>query len=132
VLDYLRGDVVRVDPKSGKKTPLANLPPPVDNLAIAKDGTIYVSSTAYNGITAIDPKTLTRRRVTWGAFSAPGLLTMLDASGPDRLLVADAWGPRILDPVTGESTLINRMPGVLGATSIAAHGSTYVLGIASA
>ena len=106
VLDYLRGDVVRVDPKSGRKTPLANLAPPVDNLAIGKDGTIYVSSTAYNGITAIDPKTSAQRRVTWGSFSAPGLLTMLD--GTEKLLIADAWGPRIFDPTTGDSTLITR------------------------
>ncbi len=129
-LDYLRGEVVRVDPKSGEKAAIAKLPPPVDNLAIGKDGTIYVSSTAYNGITAIDPKTLAQRRVTWGDFSAPGLLTVLDGEESEELLVADIWGPRIFDPSTGESRLIKRMPGVLGATSIVAHGKTYILGIA--
>ena len=72
VLDCATGEVIRVDPKTGDKEVLVTLGPPVDDLAISKDGTIYVSSSAFNGITAIDPVSLKTRRITWGGLSAPG------------------------------------------------------------
>ncbi|TAL01266.1 MAG: hypothetical protein EPO08_10880 [Rhodospirillaceae bacterium] len=127
-LDCATGEVIRVDPKTGDKAVLATLDPPVDDLAIAKDGTIYVSSSAFNGITAIDPLSLKTRRVTWGGLSAPGAVVPVADDKAETLLVADAWGARLVDPASGSSTLINRGPGVVGATSIAATEDTYILG----
>src|SRR5579862_6245300 len=48
-IDYLRGEVVRVDPSSGAKQVIASFPSHLDNCWIGEDGTIYVSSPEYCG-----------------------------------------------------------------------------------
>ena len=124
-LDYTTGEVMRIEGEQRRL--LATLPPPIDNLAIAPDGKIFVSSSAYNGITEIDPDTLATRRLTWGGLSAPGAVTVGTIGGRETLFVADAWGPRTVDPATGAVTALPRTPGVAGATSLAVDGDRFLL-----
>ena len=57
VVDARSGELVRVELASGRKTVARQLKPSLDNLAIAPDGTIYVSNMADNSIEAFDPAT---------------------------------------------------------------------------
>jgi sugar lactone lactonase YvrE len=129
VVDYLKGEVVRIEPENGRKTLIASLSSMIDNSAIAKDGTIYVSSPAHNGITAIDPKTFAQRRVAWSDIGAPGLLTMVDVDGKERLLLADITGPRFMDPETGKTEPINSEVILSGVLAIAMSRDAYVLSV---
>ncbi|MBM3513410.1 MAG: hypothetical protein FJX59_06815 [Alphaproteobacteria bacterium] len=125
VLDYTTGEVMRLEGEG--RHLLATLPPPIDNLAIAADGKIFVSSSAYNGITEIDPETLATRRLTWGGLSAPGTVAVESLNARDTLFVADAWGPRTVDPSTGTVTALPRTPGVAGATTLTIAGDKFLL-----
>ena len=57
VVDTRSGELVRVELATGRKTVAKQLKPSLDNLAIAPDGTIYVSNMADNSIEAFDPAT---------------------------------------------------------------------------
>jgi len=130
VVDHPTGEVIRVDRESGEKSVIATLDGPADALAIAKNGTIYVTSAAFNAIVAIDPKTKTVRRVTWGDLSAPGSLAVIPGvpdKTPDMLLVADMGGARLVDPAAGEVKLIKRGPGMERVTAAAMRKDTYIL-----
>lgn len=129
VIDYRKGEVVRVNPENGQKTLIASLPSMIDNSAIAKDGTIYVSIPCHNGITAIDPETFAQHRVTWSDISAPGLLNMVDVEGKERLLLADVMGPRFMDPETGKTDAINSEVILSGALAIAMNRGAYVISV---
>ncbi|MBL8645012.1 MAG: hypothetical protein JNK21_13840 [Rhodospirillaceae bacterium] len=126
-LDYVTGEVMRLYPEGGARQLLATVPPPADNLAIAPNGFIYVSSSVYNGITEINPDSGATRRITWGGLSAPGSAATLMQDGRAQIIVADAWGPRIVDPTDGRVTPIPRGPGVTGAAGVAVAGDTYIL-----
>jgi sugar lactone lactonase YvrE len=125
-LDYTIGEVMRLEADGGRKL-LATLPPPVDNLAIAPDGKIYVSSSPFNGITEIDSDTLATRRLVWGDISAPGSVVVETAGGKATLVLADAWGPRRFEPDSRTMTALPRTPGVAGATSLALDGDKMLL-----
>ena len=125
VLDYTVGEVMRLEGEQRRL--LATLPAPIDNLAVAPDGKILVSSSAFNGITEIDPDTLVTRRLVWGGLSAPGAVAIGAVDGKETLFLADSWGPRTVDPVNGAVTPLPRTPGVAGATSLALAGDKFLL-----
>lgn len=129
VVDYRKGEVVRVDPENGRKVLIASLSSRTDNSAIGKDGTIYVSSPGHNGITAIDPKTFARHRVVWSDISGPALLNRVDVDGKERLLLADIMGPRFIDPETGKTDPINTEVILSFALAIAMNRDTYVISV---
>lgn len=126
-IDYITGEVMRFSADGTTRQLLATVPPPADNLAIAKNDFIYVSSTSFNGITEINPETGATRRITWGNISSPGSVAMIERDGREQLIVADSWGPRVIDPTNGQVTPIPRGPGVLGASGVALSGDTYIL-----
>lgn len=126
-VDYISGEVMCFSIDGTTRQLLATVPPAADNLAIAKNDFIYVSSTPFNGITEINPDTGATRRVTWGNISAPGTVSSIERDGREQLIVADSWGPRIVDPANGQVTPIPRGPGVLGASGMAVIGEAYVL-----
>jgi sugar lactone lactonase YvrE len=126
-LDYVTGELVRFSPDGKTRQILATLPPPADNLAIAPDDFIYVSSSAYNGITEVNPETGATRRITWGNIAAPGTAAVIEKDGRDHIVLADSWGPRVFDPATGAVAPIPRGPGVAGATGLAVAGDHYIL-----
>ncbi|MEJ7687044.1 MAG: hypothetical protein WKG52_08685 [Variovorax sp.] len=105
VVDARSGELVRVDLASGRKTVAKQLKPSLDNLAIAPDGTIYVSNMADNSIEAFDPSTGSLRLLTGGKLAVPGGLKI----DGDQLWVADLFGFRQVDAKTGAVRDIFRM-----------------------
>ncbi|WP_454902354.1 hypothetical protein [Variovorax gossypii] len=105
VLDARSGELVRVELASGRKTVARQLRPSLDNLAIAPDGTIYVSNMANNEIQAFDPATGALRTLTSGKVAVPAGMKI---DGND-LWVADVFGFRRVDVRTGEVQDVFRM-----------------------
>ncbi|MDP9913896.1 streptogramin lyase [Variovorax boronicumulans] len=105
VVDARSGELVKVDLASGKKTVAKQLRPSLDNLAIAPDGTIYVSNMANNEVQAFNPATGALRTLTSGKVAVPAGLKI---DGND-LWVADVFGFRQVDVRTGEVRDVFRM-----------------------
>jgi streptogramin lyase len=105
VVDARSGELVRVDLASGRKTLTRKLQPSLDNLAIAPDGTVYVSNMANNEIQAFDPATGALRTLTSGKLAAPAGLKVEGHT----LWVADVFGFRQVDVHTGEVRDVFRM-----------------------
>jgi streptogramin lyase len=105
VVDARSGELVRVELASGRKTVARQLKPSLDNLAIAPDGTVYVSNMADNSIEAFDPATGELRLLTGGKLAVPAGLKI---DGND-LFVADIFGFRQVDATSGAVRDIFRM-----------------------
>ncbi len=127
-IDWQAGAVIRIDPSTGATRTLATVTPPLDNLAIGPDDTIYVSRPSDNGIVAIDPGSGAQRSVVQGQFAAPGGLAFTRQGGRATLLVADAMGWREVDVATGVVTLRPFDLVANGSSTIAATARHVVLG----
>ena len=127
VVDIDDGSVTRIDLESGAREIIAQLEPPLDNLAIDSRDEIYVSNPALNRITAIDPDTGALREITSGELSAPGGIATAEIDGRTVVFVADFWGSRYFDVVTGARTMLPAPPGVAASQSIAVSDDTLVL-----
>lgn len=109
VVDTALGQLVRVDPKSGAKTMVAQLKPSLDNLAIDDKDRIYVSNMADNGIQEVDPATGQARQVIIGKLALPGGIGVTSENGKDTIHVADVFAYRTVDGATGQVTEKARM-----------------------
>ncbi|MDF0520096.1 hypothetical protein P0R31_22900 [Bradyrhizobium yuanmingense] len=109
VIDTALGQLVRVDPKSGAKTMVAQLKPSLDNLAIDDKDRIYVSNMADNGIQEVDPATGHAKQIIIGKLALPGGIGVTSDNGKDTIHVADLFAYRTVDGVTGEVTEKARM-----------------------
>lgn len=105
VLDTRTGELVRVALATGKKTVAKQLKPSLDNLAIAPDGTIYVSNMADNSVEAFNPATGELRTLVSGALASPAGLKIEG----DRMWVADIFAFREVDLKSGAVSDIFRM-----------------------
>jgi len=105
VIDTKTGELCRVELATGRKTVAKQLKPALDNLAIAPDGTIYVSNMADNSIEAFNPATGALTLVTGGQVAVPAGLKV---EGHD-LWVADVFGFRKVNTQTGAVKDIFRM-----------------------
>jgi len=105
VVDARSGELVRVELATGRKTVAKQLRPSLDNLAIAPDGTIYVSNMANNEVQAFNPATGELRTLTSGKLAVPAGLKI----DGDNLWVADVFGFRQVDVRTGEVRDVFRM-----------------------
>ncbi|MBO9648695.1 MAG: hypothetical protein J7605_09295 [Variovorax sp.] len=105
VVDARSGELTRVELTTGRKTLAKQLKPSLDNLAIAPEGTIYVSNMADNSVEAFDPDTGVLRTLTSGKLSVPAGMKI---DGND-LFVADVFGFRQVDATTGAVRDIFRM-----------------------
>lgn len=105
VVDTATGELSKVDLATRRKTVVVRLKPSLDNLAIAPDGTVYVSNMADNSVQAVDPATGAVRTLTAGALAVPAGMKFAG----DRLLVADNFAFRSVDPRSGAVTDIKRM-----------------------
>jgi sugar lactone lactonase YvrE len=131
VVDTALGQLVRVDPKSGAKTMVAQLKPSLDNLAIDDKDRIYVSNMADNGIQEVDPATGQARQIIIGKLALPGGIGVTSENGKDTIHVADVFAYRTVNGATGEVTEKARMHAA-GTTleypmSATANGSDVVL-----
>ncbi len=104
-VDTNTGDVAKVDLASGKKTVVTTLATALDNLAIAPEGTVYVSNMADNAIIEIDPATGRSKTLTSGKLAVAGGMKL----GGGSLWIADTFSFRRIDPQTGAVTDIARM-----------------------
>jgi streptogramin lyase len=105
VVDASSGELSRVELATGRKTVARTLKPSLDNLAIAPDGTIYVSNMADNSVEAFDPATGGLRLLTSGQLPLP---IGLRVDG-DRMWVAAAFAFREVDLKSGKVTDLKRM-----------------------
>lgn len=105
VVDARSGELVRVELATGRKTVAKQFKPSIDNLAIAPEGTVYVSNMADNSIEAFEPSSGTSRLLTGGKLAVPAGLK-IDGG---ELWVADIFGFRQVDAKTGAVRDIFRM-----------------------
>ena len=105
VVDAATGELARVALADGSKTVVAQLKPALDNLAIAPDGTVYVSNMADNSIEAYDPASGRVRLLTSGKVSVPSGLKF----GAGTLWVADVFAFRTVDVASGAVSDVARM-----------------------
>ena len=105
VVDTKSGELSRVDLASGRKTVVKKLKPSLDNLAVAPDGTVYISNMADNSIEAYTPSNGELRLLTGGKLAVPAGLKI---DGND-LWVTDVFGFRRVDVKTGNVQDIFRM-----------------------
>jgi sugar lactone lactonase YvrE len=105
VVDTQAGELSRVDLASGRKTVVKKLATALDNLAIAPDGTIYVSNMADNAVQSFDPANGELRTLTSGKLAVPAGMKI----DGDRLWVADIFAFREVDLKTGAVRDIHRM-----------------------
>ncbi len=96
---------MRVELASGRKTVAVKLKTALDNLAIAPEGTIYVSNMADNSIEAFDPATGSVRLLTSGKVSVPSGVKYDKGS----LWVADVFAFREVNAGSGQVRDVMRM-----------------------
>ena len=125
-VDYMTGDLWITDIETGQSRIFANFPPPLDNLSIAEDGTIYLASLADSAILGFNPKTGERWDVTVGHFTVPLGLSMTTLNGKEAILAADPFGYRFIDPETGVMTREPEMWSVGGSSSAVANDDILV------
>jgi len=108
---------------------VTTLEPPLDNLAVGPDGAIYVSRPAHSSIVRFDPATGEQKTIVSGSLAAPGGLAIMVHAGREALLVADAYGYRVVDTQTGAVTATIDLTefGFPGASSAAAANDDYFL-----
>src|SRR5882724_2572732 len=95
--DTARGELVKVDIKTGAKTVAAKLNTSLDNLAIDSKDRIFVSNMADNGIQEVDVKTGKARQVVKGSLATPVNLAAIADGGHDKIFVADIFAFRSVD-----------------------------------
>lgn len=105
VVDAATGELSKVELASGRKTVMKQLKPALDNLAIAPDGTIYVSNMASNQIDAYDPASGALRTLTSGKVAVPAGLKV----DGNTLWVADIFGFREVSLANGDVKDVFRM-----------------------
>lgn len=98
-IDTRTGEVKRIDIASGAVSRIATLAPALDNLAIAADGTLYVSNMADATIYEVKPDGAVRT-VVRGSLATPTDLVMTDGPDGEQLHVADVFAYRIIDTAT--------------------------------
>ena len=108
VVDTRTGELCKVElagPNAGRKTVAKQFKTALDNLAIASDGTIYVSNMADNSVESYNPASGETRMLTGGKLAVPAGLKYDDGS----LYVADIFGFRQVDAKSGAVKDIFRM-----------------------
>lgn len=99
-IDTKTGELKRIDMKTKAVTVVATLAPALDNLAIAKDGTIYVSNMSNATIYAVNPADGAVRTVVSGPLATPTDLVITDGPEGEKLHVADVFAYRVIDTAT--------------------------------
>ena len=105
VVDAMTGELSRVELATGRKRVARQLKPALDNLAIATEGTIYVSNMADNSVEAFEPATGALRLLTSGKLPASGGLHI----DGDRMWAAAIFAFREIDLKTGNVSNEMRM-----------------------
>lgn len=131
-VDWANGKLWRIEPADDgwREAELATtLEPPLDNLTVGPDGAIYASRPAHSSIVRFDPASGEQETIVSGSLAAPGGLAIMVHAGREALLVADAYGYRVVDTQTGAVTATIDLTefGFPGASSAAAANDDYFL-----
>jgi streptogramin lyase len=131
---WISGELLRfdIDADTGVGTAVlvAQLEPPLDNLAIDADDMIYVSQPATGTIVKVDPASGAQTTVVPGNLGIPGGLAITMHKGRETLIVADDFGFRHVDTQTGEvyATIdLTEFMDPLAATAAAVNADVIVL-----
>ena len=123
VLDSLRGEVVRIG-EDGSKDVVARVQPGLDNFAFDASDRLFISSFADGFIVeALSPEE--NRVVLEGGLNMPGGLALIGTGDAARLVVADFFALRQLDPQTGEELDVVR--DVIGFSAIGTSMSVHAM-----
>ena len=121
VLDSLHGEVVRIGEDGGKEI-VARIQPGLDNLAFDASDRLYVSSFADGFI--VEVLSFDEYRIVLnGGLNMPGGLTLIGSGDAARLMVADFFALRRLDPATGDESGVVR--DVIGFSDIGTSMSVH-------
>ncbi len=121
VLDSLRGEVVRIGEDGGRQV-VASVQPGLDNFAFDADDRLFISSFADGFIVeALSPTA--NRTVLEGGLNMPGGVALIGSGDATRLVVADFFALRQLDPTTGEELGVVR--DVIGFSEIGTSMSLH-------
>ena len=121
VLDSLSGEVVRVAEDGGKEV-VARVQPGLDNFAFDADDRLFISSFADGFIVeALSPDE--NRTVLEGGLNMPGGVALIGEADASRLVVADFFALRQLDPTTGAELGVVR--DVIGFSDIGTSMSVH-------
>ena len=106
VLDSLRGEVIRLGEDGGREV-VARVQPGLDNFAFNEEDRLFISSFADGFIVeAVSPNE--NRLVLAGGLNMPGGVALIGGAESPRLVVADFFALRQLDPATGEELSVVR------------------------
>ena len=106
VLDSLRGEVIRLGEDGGREV-VARVQPGLDNFAFNEEDRLFISSFADGFIVeAVSPNE--NRVVLAGGLNMPGGVALIGGAESPRLVVADFFALRQLDPATGEELSVVR------------------------
>ncbi|MDE0690644.1 MAG: hypothetical protein OXI55_00200 [Gammaproteobacteria bacterium] len=121
VLDSLRGEVVRLDEDGGREV-VARVQPGLDNFAFNEEDRLFISSFADGFIVeAMAPDQ--NRVVLAGGLNMPGGVALIGGAESPRLVVADFFALRQLDPATGEELSVVR--DVIGFSDLGSSMSVH-------
>lgn len=121
VLDSLRGEVVRIGEDGGKEV-VARVQPGLDNFAFDASDRLFISSFADGFIVeALSPEE--NRVVLEGGLNMPGGIALIGTGDTTRLVVADFFALRQLDPGTGAELGVVR--DVIGFSDIGTSMSVH-------
>ena len=121
VLDSLRGEVVRIG-EDGSQEVVATVQPGLDNFAFDSSDRLFISSFADGFIVeALSPEE--NRVVLEGGLNMPGGVALIGSGDGTRLVVADFFALRQLDPATGDELGVVR--DVIGFSDIGTSMSVH-------
>ena len=121
VLDSLRGEVIRLGEDGGREV-VASVQPGLDNFAFNEEDRLFISSFADGFIVeAMSPNE--NRLVLAGGLNMPGGVALIGGAESPRLVVADFFALRQLDPATGEELSVVR--DVIGFSDIGTSMSVH-------
>lgn len=125
-VDYMTGDLWVTDMQTRESRIYASFPPPLDNLVIDDDGTMYLADLAVSGITGFNPKTMESWTVTAGSFTVPLGMALTTFDGEESILITDPFGYRFLDPQTAQIAREPEMWSLGGSSAAAANDDVIV------
>lgn len=126
VVDSRSGELVCVELATGRRSRTVQLRPAIDNVAVSREGTVYVSNMADNAIHAYDPASGELRALVQGRLAVPSAMR---AEG-NSLYVADVFSLREVDVATGAVKDIlrrQRDPSVLFPSGVGMSATRFAL-----
>jgi sugar lactone lactonase YvrE len=108
VLDSMRGDIVRVDIKTGEKKNVFKLQTAMDNLAFDSQDRLFVTVMSESAIYEIDLAANKAREVRRDPLGVPADMAIWKDGDKEIVYLADTFALRSFDVATGEVTDIAR------------------------